>query len=131
MTKLKIDFYTPSIDELCDGVSFQEKIDNKWVDRTYHCNYKPETPATIRIKKLNEQDILDLGFSKVLELSRGSVFIKRNPSVSNNKSITIRMVTIATMPHVTISVGETEVVVNLIIKNKSELVWLINRLNVY
>jgi hypothetical protein len=122
----KTKFYTPSIDELFDGVLFEEKIDNKWVARQYKAPL--ENVFNIRMKYLNEDDILDLQFEKALDTNLYTLYNKMNPSLNVNKMVYIKLNKLNKVPTISISSGDETVISNLIVKSKDELIWILNRL---
>lgn len=122
----KTKFYTPSIDELFDGVLFEEHVDNKWVVRQYKAPL--ENLFTIRMKYLDEDDILSLQFEKTLVTNLYTLYTKMNPSLNVNKMIYIRFNKLNKVPTISISSGDETVISNLIVKSKDELIWILNRL---
>ena len=76
-------YYTPSLAEFNDGFLFEKKIKNNWEKVEFILKDLQEELQNIRVKKLNQDDIIECGFTKKSDVE----FLKLNPSMLINKTI--------------------------------------------
>lgn len=121
-------YYTPSLDEFHSGFVFEEKVNNEWAKKIF----KQQTLFDIlntRVKYLDEDDILDLGFRRSANMD-GNVLIFRKDllSATSTRYVVMELTYIFNEPFVSLFDDQNEVILfEMNIKNVNELKWILNR----
>lgn len=119
-------YYTPSIDEFHHNLLYEELINGEWKPVKFKLKILPNIFDT-RIKYLDEDDIIDLGFRLERSSRNTMVFIKEIPSIRTIEYVELSLTFVASEPYVSLYQDEMVIFSELNIKNVAELKWLLTR----
>jgi len=119
--------YTPSLDEFHDQLIYEEYIDGEWKQMKF--KLKPQFDIfNTRIKYLDENDIISLGFRSDGKFKNAKRFIKEVESITSIEYIELLYYRKADEPFVSLySSNDYPLFNDINIKNISELKWLLTR----
>lgn len=129
-----IKYYTPNLDEFHPGLDFEVNIDGKWRRENIQL-FEDADMGNFRVKYLDADDIMNLGFELYAESRELMVFRMMSNSIANPTLIEIKLEYMGIDPLITVIEysphGEMAIIVeDIVIKNKSEFQWLLNRLGI-
>lgn len=120
-------YYTPTIDEFCDGFEFETRIDDNWIPSDYCISVKEYELSDLRVKYLDADDLKDLGFSLKNNVNDVLTF-RKNVVGENILYYDVILSHIGNMSMIEIRSMKNEVILSKIhIKNKHELKWILSR----
>jgi hypothetical protein len=122
-------YYTPNIDEFCSGFEY-EIFNEKWIPAEVSYQYSfEESDNKVRVKYLDVDDLVHLGFQLYGENNNVKVFRKMIENIKISSFIEIHYSLVGSEPFVSIFENEIVRLDSCFVKNKHELKFLLNRLN--
>lgn len=127
-------YYTPTIDEFRDGFKFEmtDLFTDIWKERKYSYGHKlPEDMLRLRVKYLDFEDIVELGFTHEEKDGNVDLFYKIFSLSDDIASLGLEYIN--DIPVITLWKDRTGnsswdfIVKQLHIKNINELEWILNR----
>lgn len=120
-------YYTPTPDEFYSGFEFETKTDENFIPSFYTGTWGEMNMADLRVKLLDVNDIIDLGFT-IRSNSDSITHLFKNVPSNQPKYFNLFFESINDLPHITITdMQDGQLVFQLHLKNKSELKWILNR----
>lgn len=123
-------YYTPTKDEFFDGFKFETLAGEKFIESYYNTSWGDVDASDYRVKFLDNEDIINLGFRITESLGNKTVFEKNVISVKPTY-YKLFFDTENDVPYVELIDMYNNVLLGRVhIKNISELKWLLNRYGV-
>jgi len=121
-------YYTPHIDELYIGLDVEKQIDGEWTAHTINSISSEDDIREYRMGCLRPDDILEEDFQFISKNKEYMTFKKITYSNETPVVITVRFYDRDADPVLKLFRDDQVAIDAMIIKNKSEFKWLINRL---
>lgn len=120
-------YYIPSADEFCKGFVYDKKNGNSWEESQFKIDL-PFSLLDVRVKYLDESDIIDLGFQPYYSEDNEKCFTKHIACLSIMDYVELVYSVKNGEPFISIYDSNRNTILSEInIKNKFELKWLLNR----